>query len=244
MAGYDDLMYEILRFVAASEVPCGAGTIYFGIEPPASRPSAPTIGRRLRELEERRLLKKVSVEGRTITDAGRRALESLEGERRLRTAGEAVLGALRMGSSDDVVDLLIARRPLERETARLAALHATPAEMEIMQRAVDEQEAEIERGGLGADADIRFHDALAKAGGNEYLAVLVSLLRHHGRYADLINRIRVMSGRRSGLDHRAAVDAIKRRDPVAAEAAMDAHIGQLIDEVSTYWPLVKQRSVR
>lgn len=231
----DELTHRILRLVAENEAPVGAGSVYFSLQGNGRPISAPTIGRRLRDLEVRGLLRKVSVEGRTITPLGEQVLAELERERRLQAAGEAVLGALRLGRQEDVLHLLEARRPIEREAARLAAERATDPDLQALAQVLSQQESQIEQGYLGIEEDIRFHETVARASGNPFLEALVSLLRHHGQYSYTVTRIREAAGHRRAVDHRTVYEAIEAHEPERAAASMDCHLARLIAEVRDYW---------
>jgi GntR family L-lactate dehydrogenase operon transcriptional regulator len=141
---------------------------------------------------------------------------------------------LAKGGRDDVVELLVARRCLEREVAKLAAERATAADVRKMEMALERQGELVARGQLGVDQDIRFHELLGKASRNRFLEALVSLLRRHGEYSSVITRIRSISGDRLVVDHWAILDAIKRRDSAAGIAAISSHIDKLINEVTSF----------
>lgn len=232
---HDHLAYRLLSLILAHGGPVGAGTLYFRLQHDGMRLSAPTIGRRLRELEVRGLLRKVTMEGRVITPKGLRVLTALEHERRLQAAGESLLGALRQGGKEDILDLLAARRTIEGEVARLAAQRVTAGDLREMDAILARQQALVGQGQLAVHEDIRFHETLARASGNRFLQVLVSLLRHHGQFSYLVTHIRARSGSKLVVDHRAILEAVKARDPARAQAAMDRHLTALMDEVTTYW---------
>lgn len=232
---HDALTHEILRIAAMSEGPVGAGTIYFGLRDLPDKPSTPTIGRRLRELEASGALRKVGVEGRCITSNGARLLHVLEQEQKIQVAGAAVLGTLRQGSRSDMLDLLVARRPIEREAARLAATKRSASDLRDISAALRAQESALASGKLAVEEDILFHEMVAHASQNAYLTALVSLLRHHGPYSFLVNEIRATHGQRRGVNHRQVFEAIRQRDSEAAELAMDTHIQELIAEVKRFY---------
>ncbi|HXG04449.1 MAG TPA: FadR/GntR family transcriptional regulator [Candidatus Binatia bacterium] len=123
-----------------------------------------------------------------------------------------------------IAELFEARRLLEPAIAGLAARRATPDEIHDMERILDEQAKEIAQGRTGLTQDGEFHAAIAAAAHNRAISRLV-----HG-IMDLLAQSREESlttpGRplRSHQDHRRVLDAIRRRDAVAAERAMHEHI--------------------
>jgi GntR family transcriptional repressor for pyruvate dehydrogenase complex len=121
-------------------------------------------------------------------------------------------------------ELFEARRLLEPAIAGLAALRATPEEIQEMARILDAQAAEVRAGRTGLPQDAQFHAAIAAAAHNRAISRLV-----HG-IMDLLTQSREESlsrpGRptRSHEDHRRVLEAIRARDPRAAEHAMREHL--------------------
>jgi DNA-binding FadR family transcriptional regulator len=119
-----------------------------------------------------------------------------------------------------------ARRALERRTAELAAMQRTEAEADrilalsgLLRQAGDDLPQQVEH-------DIAFHAAIAEATRNPLLALLI------GSFAELMRKTCPIGwqARRTDEDRLAVFDqhdrianAIKAGDPVAAQAAMDAH---------------------
>jgi GntR family transcriptional regulator, transcriptional repressor for pyruvate dehydrogenase complex len=121
------------------------------------------------------------------------------------------------------------REALETQTARLAARRRTTADLAEMRGALESMAAAIDAGDDGADADQRFHGAIARAAGNQLLATLMDQL------ADPIDQTRRASlshpGRppRSLAAHHQILDAIERQDEHAAATAMREHLEVVAD---------------
>lgn len=227
----------ILQTIASEELPVGAGTIHFELRRNRLNTSTATVGRHLRSLEEEGLLKKVGVEGRQITAKGRQVLASLSHDHSLRQHGEELLGALRAGgpSKEEALAILAARRPIEIEIARLAATNATTGQIERMEASLRRQREMMKGGRSPVEADIAFHEALGDASGNHYLKAVISLLRRHGGYSQIITRVRQQSGTPLSVEHEAILEAVKGRDPGAAMRAAGDHISKLSAEIERYW---------
>lgn len=116
------------------------------------------------------------------------------------------------------------RRVLEPALAALAARRATAEQIAKLHATLEEQGAEIQKGGTGVKEDTSFHYLLAEASGNEILLRIVDSLMH------LVQKTREESlqqgGRpaRSLKQHQAILKAIEVRDPAAAERRMRQHI--------------------
>src|SRR5574341_2134876 len=120
-----DIDRAILRLVAGHEGPIGQGTLSLFLRKPGFTLSTPTVGRKLQTLQFDGLLRKIGVDGRVITERGLNVLHEWDAEARLRGSGEALLVALQRSDKKHILDLLMARRVIEGETAALAA-HQAP----------------------------------------------------------------------------------------------------------------------
>jgi DNA-binding FadR family transcriptional regulator len=137
------------------------------------------------------------------------------------------------GGREYLRELQEAREQLEPQIAALAAERATEESIRLLRRLAQEMLREESDPELHAQLDIQFHEAIAAATGN---AVLFSL--HHS-LIQLGHLMRVVNAEVPGAIHRAAewhlhiVEAIERRNPVAAEAAMRLHLIQVRSELDS-----------
>ena len=127
-------------------------------------------------------------------------------------------------------DVVRARIALERESARLAAEHATRGDLQSMAAHV----AAMRRPGLAAeefnDLDTAFHVAIARATGNPLVCELTIALRTAMRQT-LLDALsasprlpRVTS--RLQAEHQRLYDAIEARDGAAAADRVERHIAR------------------
>ena len=130
----------------------------------------------------------------------------------------------------DVMAVLELRISLETESAGLAAQRRSDSQLGEMRAALDAFEANVGGAGDAVSPDFRFHLAIANATGNRYFADIMS---HLG--ATLIPRTRINSSRvaredlsqylrRVNREHEEIYQAIARRDPESARAAMRIHL--------------------
>ncbi len=123
-----------------------------------------------------------------------------------------------------VGELFEARRLLEPAIASLAARRATRDELIEMERILEEQSKEVAQGRTGMIQDSALHSAIANSAHNRAITRIVSALM------DLLTQSREESlltpGRptRSHEDHRRILEAIRRRDELAAHRAMLDHL--------------------
>src|SRR6476661_8208281 len=136
-------------------------------------------------------------------------------------------------------ELIKARWLIEAECAALAAKSATRAQLRAIEEALDQMEAERERGVMPLDADYAFHLRIAEASGNSALVLVVKTLwsqrtgplflrlEHHFDTPALWSvAIR---------EHREIVAAISRHDPTAARTAMRRHMNHAARRFSSSW---------
>lgn len=126
------------------------------------------------------------------------------------------------------IDLLEVRRALEIQTATLAADRATPADLAAMESALADLAADAGTPGDFNLADVRFHESLAAATGNQVLRFLLEGLAEPLRASRLLSyRGHVARGVPISdvIDqHRAILDAVRGRDPARAARAMHYHL--------------------
>lgn len=127
-------------------------------------------------------------------------------------------------SNHEVNMIAEVREGLEVKAARLAALRATPEEIEDI--AVFRKMAHIEGRDidLETDLDMQFHNAIAKAAHNELLShLMLSLQGFFHQYitiaSELTDRLETTIS-----EHQAIYQAIVSRDSDAAERAMISHL--------------------
>jgi GntR family transcriptional repressor for pyruvate dehydrogenase complex len=126
--------------------------------------------------------------------------------------------------------LVEVREILEPEIAALAAIRADDQEIAAMREAVDVMDKAVRDSDAYIEADLDFHLALAEAAANPIVLSLidsiVALLREQ--------RMRIFhqdgGPERGQLHHRRILDAIERRNPQEARAAMRAHLSQVRED--------------
>jgi len=115
------------------------------------------------------------------------------------------------------------RLPLETAIARSAALHRNDDHLhrlEVAQQHLADPSASLES---QVAADLQFHVVLAEASGNPLFGLVLGPIQHL-----LIESRRRTLGRHGSqlahAHHAAILEAVRRRDPLAAESAMRRHL--------------------
>lgn len=217
------------------DAPVGARVAMRLLEETGLRISEASVSRVFVRLDAVNLTSAVGRKGRTLTPVGRDlALRVQANERRNAGFSEA----LDIRSVEQLLDLLYARRGVEREAARAAALRGTAREIKQLRSLLREQERLLAAGLDAHPGGMRFHLAVcAMAGGRLFPAlaqvVLAESLEPLERVLEVITGGHGTVGE-SATDHARIVEAIAARDGDAAEAAMAAHLARLIGEVETF----------
>jgi GntR family transcriptional regulator, transcriptional repressor for pyruvate dehydrogenase complex len=240
-----EIELQILELVERAPDGIGSGTLVFQLLDRGTQLSQPTVGRLLNALDHRGLTRKVANKGRVLTESGRNLLERARNQRQRARWMERMLAAVEPATLGELRDVLIARRALERETARLAAEHATPAEITEMRQALDAQRAAYEAEGQSNDFALAFHRMLAHASGNSFLALAADVLRNERHVLEVIMyHLGSTVGGESLSNHVEILDAVASRDPRAAERAMVRHMNQFIRYVDSLMASSKEIPLR
>lgn len=235
----DNYVYEILRILAEKAEPLGSGQLSQFMHLKGFSISEATVGRILSQLDKKKMTEKLGFQGRIITNNGREELVQMQNFRERRKFGNRFMEILESLKEKDLLDILIARKAIERELARLAALYSTEAEIKLLETVLAEQQEFSVRKQLTAEHDVKFHKTIAVAGKNKVLAAALDLIRHDAQLSPILEYIRTQVGGELVVGHGEIVRAIKLRDPDQAERAMIEHIDSLIQDVKRYWSMAK-----
>jgi DNA-binding FadR family transcriptional regulator len=146
-----------------------------------------------------------------------------------RRPSRELLNLAPIGSLADLMRGFEFRIALEGEAAYLAASRRSPEDLAALAGALEALDAVIARGEIGTEADVRFHNAVARASRNklfegamESLAANIFQGMHVARRLSLkasLQRLELVQA-----EHRRIYEAIASEDPEAARLAMRTHI--------------------
>lgn len=117
-----------------------------------------------------------------------------------------------------------ARRAIETHLAVLAAQRATPEQVDDIREALEEMAQSMEDEEAFTSADLKFHLAVARAGGNELLAQFYHVSRK--LLSDTIEQLVSLPGMKEGQLklQRQVFEAISKRNAAAARRATRAQL--------------------
>lgn len=133
-------------------------------------------------------------------------------------------------------ELLEARRGVEGEAAALAAQRITDAELATLETLVAEMESENDHDVvMSEDADRRFHMTIAQATQNSAIVAMVEMLwdvrNRSPQSVRFLEHVRAHGVKPIIKEHAAIMEALRRRDPVSARAAMRQHLANVMEGV-------------
>ncbi len=157
----------------------------------------------------------------------REALQRLETQSLLTRDGRSLIVASL--DHNQLAELYVVRTELEGLAARLAARHATPEEVRVLQQMVEDDTALLGDPGALSRANKRFHKQIHLASHNRYLVQQLDLV--HRTMALLATTSLAVEGRGEMAlsEHRQIVDAIGAGDGEAAYAALKQHISKAFE---------------
>ncbi len=139
-------------------------------------------------------------------------------------------------------EIMEARRPLEVQSARLAAQRRTPDQLEAMRDTIHRMGRSLGDADAYVDLDQLLHRQIAEASGNRIIMHTASALRsalNELTHTMLYRRRNRQQLERVHILHEAIVTEIGYRNPDAAARAMDAHFGEalqfLIERQESVW---------
>lgn len=197
--------------------------------------SEASVSRLLQEFDEAGLTERAGSKGRLITAAGKQLVETiLESRQR----DDEFARALDISTLEQVFDLLYARRGLEGESARAAAMRVGAEDLADLHKLLNSQRRDLFSGIGGRQSGLAFHRAIARLSGNSLLMTVSNTLLN--QQLDALEQVLDVitgshgSGGESPNEHAQILDALATGDPDAAETAMRQHLSRLIAEVEEF----------
>ncbi len=231
----------VLECLKESSVALGSWNLVELLEKRGIQVSSATIGRVLRRLENKCYVHKVGNAGRNITQAGCDALLRAKSLDTLNRHQETLKRVITVCTLENYTIVLQARRAVERENARLAAINITDAELEHLDEVLKLQDEYRKEKKSVAQIDIEFHKGIAHASRNPVLESMYHMLFTYGQQTPLFEQIR--QKKKSVMTaHIGILEALREHNPQKAEQRMVHHIDGLMKDVATYWDYVEDQT--
>lgn len=137
---------------------------------------------------------------------------------------EAIAFVVDLHTDDSLLEIFAVRRVLESHAARLAAQRASAEDLAELDSEIRGVDPDTDVASLIAH-DVRFHSAIARAAGNDYLASLLASLTSQTVRARVWRGLTQEGALQRTLDeHRTILDAIAAADIGLAGSAAELHV--------------------
>jgi len=157
----------------------------------------------------------------------REALQRLETQSMLARDGRSLIVASL--DHNQLAELYVVRAELEGLAARLAAKHASPEEIRVLQAMIDEDRAHLSNPEALSRANKRFHKQIHLASHNRYLVQQLDLVHRSMALLATTSLAAVGRGAAALGEHEAIVQAIASGDGGRAQEALRAHISKAFE---------------
>ncbi len=232
--GLNYMDFQILSCIEEAKSPLGAWVIKEKMDEIGVEISTTTIGRRLKALEAQGFLMQCSNLGRILTPKGRRHLEHVNQFLSRSRLTQDMIEKISITHYLELVSIYQARRGLEVEAARLAAIHATPEEVEELRKNTQRYKLISKEGFTDAevlDTSLKFHYIVAGMCRNYFITSILNMILNENAQFEkkLKNPIIYESSGEYALEHDKIADAIAIGDADTAAALMYEHMTSIID---------------
>jgi len=182
-------------------------------------------------LDDRQLSEALGVSRTPI----REAMTLLEQEGFLRTIPRRGIFIVRK-TKKEIIEMIQMWAALEGMAARMAAVHATDADIARLRHLFDEfvDAAPSEHINEYSEANLAFHQAIVEMGGSQIMANTVRNLLVHVRAIRKLTISKDNRAERSIIDHLKIVEALERRDRDLAEKLVRDHTLELANYVEKH----------
>ncbi len=238
----EDRRNEALEFITLSALaeagqPVGSMRLAEAFQQAGHDLAQATAGRFLRQMDRQGLTDgEGGKRGRVITEKGLARLEELRGRMTLRENSSRLMDATTINDLSDLHELLLVRRVVESEGARLAAERASDAELaEIVKLAQSHVSDVRARRVPDADTSQRFHRRIAEASHNPVLisVALVLFEPANPMLLGVMENVSVSSSMVASYanEHLELAQALAGRNAARSEELMYDHITHMIAPV-------------
>jgi len=235
-ADVSEELIELLLLIDQSASPVGSRQLVRQLEKQGKTWSEATMARRLRELDDRGLTKKVGAKGRESTTSGRAlALSVRRGERSAAQFREAST----IRTADDVLHLLRARRAIEPEGARGATEALIGQNDPAVRRLVEQHRSAVRDGGpVPRKLAMAFHREIARLSVNPIVRVMLDIVLSEDMdpVEDILDIVLEAHhhAAESVDEHERILAAMTAGDADHAADLMHEHLDRLVNEVLTF----------
>lgn len=234
----DLLDYLLMEIMLQYDQAVGSWTMKNELDDLGFDVATATIGRNLKQLDNRQFTARVSNKGRQLTREGRQEALNIRGRIQKSVLSENIVDSVEITRVQDLIEVLQTRLVIEREAARLAARNATDRDLQRMDLALEQHRTMLDEEMDDIHAGLDFHDILVKAAQNKFMSAVYRLLAFEEHQIEaLYPSLGVRSHAKEYVEvHKNLRDAIASKDEEQAAKLMEDHLLEIIDVVKNDKP--------
>ncbi|MDQ0217725.1 FCD domain-containing protein [Peribacillus cavernae] len=225
----DIVNYLLLRYLLKMKEPVGSWVLQGMLEHKNVTVSTATIGRFLKSLDAKGYTELVGAQVRVITNRGVQYVNELSEKLRREKLQKRMMKAAQPQNPQELLDIMSARKVLECEMARLAAIRAKPANIKALEQTVEMHAMCLDNCDDSTAPALDFHGKVAEASNIRFLIASLDILMNEE--LKLEPRFLEVTRERAAeyaLHHKLIADAIKNGDAVEEENQMRIHMDAII----------------
>lgn len=225
--------YIILTTLKQKDEPLGCWALQTSLMDYKIEKSTASIGRQLQMLDTKAYTVRYKNKGRIITPAGNSWLKMMNERIKEVERKDKLSETIKVTELEELIDLLSARKILETEVTRTAAVKATDEDIKKINLALDEHKKCVEANNDPTDSAFSFHNAIAESCHNKFMkAMLDMLIREENRIEALVETLVTRErGNAYVKEHEAIAKAIEAKNARLAANLMEKHIEVLCDDI-------------
>lgn len=222
--------YEILDAIYNAHKPVGASYL----APELSYAQA-TIGRRLRELEDKGLLKSEGRKGRVLAEDGYAHYERIRKAVSVGTDINKLTRLIEKAPYRTLMEIVDIRRQLEGLAVVLACRNATEEQLKELEKISLLYEEAVITNLPSSVLDLSFHLTIARISGNSTLYRMIKILLTMDNANVIFHRIaeELENSFKSIIQHKNIMQAILNRDEEDAQEKLGIHLEKVRKDINT-----------
>ncbi len=164
--------YMLLEYLLNSQEPVGSWVLKVVLELKGIDVSIATVGRYLKSLDSKNFTKLIGSQGRMITTEGANFVKKLTIDLEMEQLQRKLIDAAHPRNFEELLDVLLARKALESESARLAAVRATDKNIEQIRKTLERHRICVENKNDPTSPSLDFHRKVTLASQNRFLITI------------------------------------------------------------------------
>lgn len=229
----DTVIYLMVKSISQKDRPVGSWTLKADLDACGVVCSTATIGRYLKLLDSKGYTNLLSNQGRVLTQNGIEWLSIMDERLARAQMRNEASQVIRVNEYAELIDLLRARKAIETEAARLAALYATDEEIAFLRKSIAVHYRYVAENRDPVDPALEFHSIVSEISHNKFIKAMLSMLVFEEKQIE--SSMETLLTRERGniyvVEHDDITSALEERNEQRAADLMCAHLDAILSAV-------------